>query len=62
MPQVRKDFPSYRKHSSGQARVTLTDPDGRTEDVLLGDYGSRESKEKYDQVISRWIADGRRLE
>jgi hypothetical protein len=35
-------LPSYRKHSSGQARVTIG---GR--DHMLGPYGSPESKEAY---------------
>ena len=38
-------FPSYLRHSSGQAR------DGR--DVLLGVYGSDESRIMYVQLIAR---------
>ena len=38
-------FPSYLRHSSGQAR------DGR--DVLLGVYGSDESRIRYVQLIAR---------
>jgi integrase len=41
--------PGYRRHSSGQARVTL---DGK--DVLLGPYGSEESKEAYRRTIAEW--------
>jgi integrase len=42
-------IPSYRRHSSGQARVTL---DGK--DHLLGVYGSAESKEAYRRLIAEW--------
>ncbi len=38
-------LPSYRKHSSGQARVSLN---GR--DYLLGTYGTKESKQKYNRL------------
>lgn len=43
--------PSYRKHSSGQARVTLN---GR--DHLLGPYGSPESKKAYGRLIAEFSA------
>ena len=43
-------IPSYRKHSSGQARVTL---DGK--DHLLGPYGGRESKELYRRLVREWL-------
>jgi integrase len=42
--------PGYRKHSSGQARVTL---DGK--DHLLGPYGTAESKEAYRRLIAEWL-------
>src|SRR5262249_47858368 len=41
--------PSYRQHSSGQARVTLNG-----QDYLLGPYGSEESKEAYRRTIAEW--------
>jgi integrase len=43
--------PGYRRHTSGQARVTLN---GR--DYLLGEYGSKESKQKYQRLVSEWLA------
>jgi hypothetical protein len=43
--------PKYRKHKSGQARVTI----GR-KTYYLGKYGSAASKEKYNQLISLWRA------
>ncbi len=44
-------LPSYRKHSSGQGRVSLN---GR--DYLLGTYGSKESKQKYNRLVAEWLA------
>jgi len=44
-------IPTYRKHSSGQARVSIN---GR--DYLLGRYGSKESKVKYNRLVGEWIA------
>jgi integrase len=43
--------PKYRRHSSGQARVTL---DGK--DHLLGPYNSADSKEAYRRLIAEWAA------
>jgi integrase len=55
-------IPRYRKHASGQARVTLVDViSGRRRDVLLGRYGTRESKAEYGRAIAAWEASGRRL-
>ena len=54
MPRGRpkSEVPSYRLHkASGQAIVTL---DGAT--VYLGAHDSRESRDKYRQVIGEWIA------
>jgi hypothetical protein len=36
--------PSYRRHSSGNARVTING-----KDHLLGKYGSKVSREKYNR-------------
>jgi integrase len=49
-------LPSYRRHSSGQARVTLN---GRT--YYLGPFGSKESRQAYDRLISEYLAGGRQL-
>lgn len=55
-------LPSYRRHKqSGQAVVTLNDPVGRRRDVLLGPYGSPESKAEYARVIGEWQASHRGL-
>ncbi len=44
-------IPSYRRHSSGQARVTING-----KDHLLGPYGSAASKEAYRRIIAEWAA------
>jgi hypothetical protein len=43
-------LPTYRKHSSGQARVTI-----RGRDQLLGVYGSRDSKAQYRELIQQYL-------
>ncbi|HBE67302.1 MAG TPA: integrase [Planctomycetaceae bacterium] len=45
--------PSYRKHSSGQARVTING-----KDHLLGKYGTPESKQAYGRLIAEYSASG----
>jgi integrase len=54
--------PIYRLHKqSGQAVVTLRDPaTGRRRDVLLGRYGTPESRQEYTRVLAEWEAAGRR--
>jgi integrase len=48
-------IPSYRLHkASGQAITTLTDTAGNRRDMLLGKYGSPESKAAYARVIAEW--------
>lgn len=58
MPRWSVDHvPSYRLHKkSGQAVVTI---DGR--DFLLGPHDTPQSRQKYQQIISRWMANGRTL-
>jgi hypothetical protein len=58
----RPSIPSYRLHKqSGQAIVTLTDGLGGRHDVLLGKFGSAESRAEYVRVLAEWEANGRRL-
>ncbi len=45
-------LPSYRKHHSGQARVTING-----QDHYLGPYGSSESYVRYDEVIANYLAE-----
>src|SRR5262249_20093207 len=53
--------PSYRLHKqSGQAMVTLTDGLGGRRDVLLGEYGTTQSRAEYARVLAEWEANGRR--
>jgi integrase len=55
-------IPSYRLHKqSGQAVVTLADGSGNRGDVLLGQYGTAESRAEYARVLAEWEANGRRL-
>ncbi len=54
--------PTYRRHKqSGQAIVTLVDPSGIRRDVLLGEYGTPDSHERYARVIAEWEANRRQL-
>ncbi len=58
----RRSVPSYRLHrQNGQAIVTLTDAAGNRRDVLLGKYGTAESRVEYVRVVTEWEAAGRRL-
>jgi hypothetical protein len=50
MPSKQPRVPSYRRHSSGQARVTLNN-----KDHLLGPYGSPESHEAYRRIVTEWL-------
>jgi integrase len=60
MPR-RNHIPAYRLHKqSGQAVVTLPDGFGRRRDVLLGKYGSPESRKEYARVLAEWESNGRR--
>jgi hypothetical protein len=58
MPKLLENtLPSYRLHKqSGQAIVTLN-----SRDILLGTYGSAESRQEYRRRIAQWIANGRQL-
>jgi hypothetical protein len=58
----RNHVPKYRKHKqSGKAIVTLLDGLGGRRDILLGEYGTDQSRMEYARVISEWEAAGRRL-
>jgi integrase len=61
-PESHRKAPSYRRHrSSGQAIVSLPRGDGTRRDVLLGRYGTKESRVEYARVIAEWEANGRRV-
>lgn len=56
MPRSKK-APSYRRHKrSGQAIVSLPNSLGKRRDVLLGTYGSKQSRQEYARVIAEWEA------
>jgi hypothetical protein len=60
MPR-RNHIPAYRLHKqSGQAVVTLPDGLGGRKDVLLGKYGTPESRKEYARVLGEWESNGRR--
>ena len=54
MPRLVHQLPKYRKHSSGQARVSIN---GR--DYLLGPHGTKASKQEYDRLVAEYLASGR---
>ncbi len=48
-------IPKYRLHKgSGQALVQIN-----RDRIYLGTYGSEESKEKYERLVSEWLSNGR---
>lgn len=54
MPKLTKLVPKYRKHSSGEARVTIN---GR--DYLLGPWNSKTSIREYDRIVAEFLSSGR---
>jgi integrase len=58
--QRTRGSPAYRRHKrTGKAIVTLNHAGGRRQDVVLGDYGSPESRRKYHRVLAEWDERGR---
>ena len=53
--------PSYRRHSGGQACVTVRDHLGRRREVLLGRWGSSGSRAEYARVLRELNANQGRL-
>jgi integrase len=56
--------PTYRRKKTptiDYALVTLPDGAGKRRDVVLGRYGTPESRQEYLRVIAEWEANGRRL-
>lgn len=51
MPRPRNPIPKIRRHSSGQARVTIEGTD-----YLLGAFGSPDAEEAYRRTIAQWLA------
>src|SRR5262249_13705949 len=52
MPRTKKGTPpSYRRHASGQAVVTVRLADGQRHDLLLGPWDSKESRDEYNRIL-----------
>lgn len=53
MPRRQNAIPTYRLHKqSGQAIVTIRGPGGQRRDLVLGKYGSPESRAEYQRVLT----------
>jgi integrase len=53
MPRSKKGSPpSYRRHSGGQACVSVRDRTGRRREILLGRYDSPDSRHQYERVLA----------
>jgi hypothetical protein len=53
--------PSYRRHKQSGQAVTLPDGLGSRRDILLGKYGTKQSRMEYARVIAEWEAAGQQL-
>ena len=63
MARPRKLIPTYRKHSSGRAAVSIYRPDGsRTEVLLPGAFGSKESMLEYERLLAQLRANDGKAE
>jgi integrase len=52
MPRTKKGSPpSYRRHSSGQAVVTVRTQGGGRKDILLGPWDTPQSREEYARIL-----------
>ena len=60
MARPRNLIPAYRKHTqTGRAAVSIYRQDGsRTEVILPGKYGSKESKQEYERLLAQLRASG----
>jgi integrase len=53
VPRPKKGAPpAYRRHSGGQACVSVRDKTGRRREILLGVYDSPESKIEYQSILA----------
>ena len=63
VPDEARNTPSYRRHSSGQACVTVRDAAGRRREILLGPWNSPDSKAAYACVLAELASNqGRRAQ
>src|SRR5262245_46396411 len=59
MSRLKKGTPpSYRRHSSGQAVVTVRTASGRRKDILLGPHDTDASRKEYAAVLTKLAAHG----
>lgn len=62
MPRPKKEIPSLRRHSGGNAVVSLTDCEtGERREFSCGPFGSRGAQQEYERIVGDWIARGKRL-
>jgi len=64
MSSSKPRVPSYRKKTVANRKygcVSLPNGLGGRRDILLGPYGSKESKAEYARVVSEWLAADKRL-
>ena len=63
MPRPRSTIPTYRKHSAtGRTAVSFYRADGtRTEVILPGKYGSKESKAEYERLLCQLNANNGKM-
>src|SRR5215475_9670175 len=62
MVRPRLSVPTYRKHSTGRAVVSVYTAHGTRKEILLpGQHGSQESKEEYARVLKQLEAHNGRL-
>lgn len=53
MPRRSNPIPTYRLHrATGQAVMTVKNPDGTRRDIYLGKYGTPESKAEYERLLT----------
>ena len=49
--------PKYRRHCASGRDRAFVELDGQR--YYIGRYGSRESRQRYDQLVAEWLASGR---
>lgn len=59
IPERRAGVPSYRRRKVNGYIYGIVHLDGR--DRYLGEYGTAESIERYNALVGRWLAGGRKL-
>src|SRR6516164_5168544 len=60
-PSLRKFPPTASTNNPARPSSPPPDGSGHRRDVLLGTYGSAESRAEYARVLAEWESNGRRL-